>query len=331
MIDPRFYIKQPVTRFAELLADLDVSLPETSPQTLTIENVAALATSQAGDLSFLTSGKHKSDLETAKAAVCLIEEKHADLAQQAGIIPVISAHPRAHFARITARLFQERRIGPEPEISATATIHDTAIISAGAKISAGVHVGPYSIIGPGVEIGAGSHIDAHIHISCTLMGENCHVKSGAVIGGAGFGVAYDEQGSVNIPHVGRVVMGNNVTIGSQTCIDRGQLGDTVIADNVKIDNLVQIAHNVELGDGCIIAGHSGVSGSCKVGKGVLMGGNVGLADHIHVGDGAQIAARAGVMHNIPAGEIWSGIPAQPIRDHMRMVSAMRKLTQKPKG
>jgi len=124
-------------------------------------------------------------------------------------------------------------------------------------------------------------------------------------------VAKDEIGIIDIPHMGRVIVGNRVSIGSQTCVDRGQLGDTVLANDVKIDNLVQVGHNV-------------------IGSNVQMGGNVGIADHLTIGDNVMIAARAGVMHNIPKDEVWSGIPAMPIREHMRVINATRKLVQKPK-
>ena len=164
-----------------------------------------------------------------------------------------------------------------------------------------------------------------------IIGEDCHIKANAVIGGAGFGIASDETGLIDIPHIGRVIIGDRVSIGSQTCVDRGQLGDTILEDDVKIDNLVQIAHNVVVGARTVMAGHVGVSGSCRIGSGVQLGGNVGLADHINVGDGASVAARAGVMHDIPAGEVWSGIPAMPIREHMRLISATRKLIKKSKA
>jgi len=180
-----------------------------------------------------------------------------------------------------------------------------------------------------VQLQSGTQVGSHVDIQCALVGKDCVIKSGSVIGGAGFGVAHDEKGVVDIPHLGRVILGKRVSVGSQTCIDRGQLGDTQIGDDTKIDNLVQIAHNVVIGKSCAIAGHSGISGSVTIGNFVMLGGSVGLADHVRIGDKASIAARSGVMHDIPAGETWFGTPAQPIREQMRMISRMRKLAASP--
>ena len=149
-----------------------------------------------------------------------------------------------------------------------------------------------------------------------------------MIGGTGFGVIKDENGVFSVPHLGRVVIHNGVHIGSNCCIDRGQLGDTEICDDVKIDNLVQIAHNVVIGEGTMIAGHSGISGSCIIGKKCLLGGRASLADHVTVFDGAIIAAFAGVMTDVPAGEMYSGVPAMPVREHMRTVATLKKLAKR---
>ena len=184
------------------------------------------------------------------------------------------------------------------------------------------------MIEAGVQIGDHTIIDPQAHIAFAKIGESCRIKSGAVIGGSGFGVAQDEKGLIDIPHLGRVMIGARVSIGANSCIDRGQLGDTVLGDDVKLDNFVQIAHNCQIGDGTMMAAHVGISGSCIIGKNCQFGGRVGLADHITVGEGAILAANAGVMHDIPAGEMYSGIPAIPIREHMRVISATRKLVKK---
>ncbi|MBC6412542.1 MAG: UDP-3-O-(3-hydroxymyristoyl)glucosamine N-acyltransferase, partial [Hyphomonadaceae bacterium] len=133
---------------------------------------------------------------------------------------------------------------------------------------------------------------------------------------------------LTLPHIGRVIIGNDVFIGSQSCVDRGFLGDTIIEDQVKIDNLCQIAHNVFVGQGTILAGRVGISGSCHIGRNVRMGGSVGLADHLNIGDGAQIAASAGLMKDVPAGEVWGGTPAMPWREQMKIFAAQRKLIRK---
>jgi len=333
MIDTRFYVPRGPLTLADLIEGLTAELPDAKFGEEEISSGAILAESQPGQICFLDNKRHKDQALTAKATACFVTERLAEVVGAQHIIPIVSKTPRAHFARAMQKLASRKTLAASKgaaKIAKSAKVHSSAIIGAGAVIGEGVEIAPYAIIGPGVHIGANSDIGSHVDIRCAVIGQDCKVKSSAVIGGAGFGVTGDENGMLDIPHLGRVIIGDRVSIGSQSCIDRGQIGDTVIGTDVKVDNLVQIAHNCVIGAGTAIAGHTGISGSCTIGKGVQMGGNVGLADHITVGDGASIAARAGVMHNIPAGEVWSGIPAMPIREHMRLISATRKLIQKPK-
>jgi len=333
-VDSRFYVTNGPFSLIELISELQAELPDPSFSDTEISSAARLKTSQPGDITFFENRKNRAVLETAKATACFVSEKNSALIGERGIVPIITDYPRAHFARSLLKLFKSSsktspmRAADNVLNAHKGNIHETALIGENVELGEGVKIGPYVVIGSGVKIGARTHIGAHAVISHCYIGQDCKIKSGAVIGEAGFGIANDEVGVLDIPHIGRVLIEDRVSIGSQTCIDRGQLGDTQIAMDSKIDNFVQIAHNVTIGPRCRIAGHVGISGSCKVGADVMMGGNVGLADHIEIGDGARLAARAGVMHNVPAGETWSGIPAQPIRDHMRMVSAMRKLGDK---
>ena len=331
MIDPRFYkLASPLT-LGEALDGLDVVGPEGAYLEEMISAPANLASSQPGHITFFQNKRLKGQLETAKASACFVPEKLAAQLGERHIIPIISQTPRAHFARFCQRFVSVAALKTPADIAASAKVHPTAIIGAGAVIGENVEIGAFTVIGHSVQIGAGSKISPHAHIEFAHLGEDCRIKTGAVIGGSGFGVAKDERGILDIPHLGRVIIGDRVSIGSQSCMDRGQLGDTVLGNDVKLDNFVQIAHNVQVGAGSMMAGHVGISGSCVIGKGCQFGGRVGLADHIIVGDGASLAANAGVMHDIPAGEMWSGIPAMPIREHMRMVSATRKLIKKPEG
>lgn len=333
MIDTRFYISRGPFTLADLTEGMAAELPDPTFSDEEVSCGGILSKSLPGQICFLDNKRHKEQALTAKATACFVTERLADIIGAQHIIPIVTKTPRAHFARAIQKMASRKTLATskgEAKIAKLANVHSSAIIGAGAVIEEGAEIGPYAIIGPGVHIGAGTLIGSHADIRCAVIGKQCKVKPSAVIGGAGFGVTGDEKGMLDIPHLGRVIIGNRVSIGSQSCVDRGQIGDTVIGDDVKVDNLVQIAHNCTIGEGTIIAGHTGISGSCEVGKAVQMGGNVGLADHIKVGDGASIAARAGVMHDIPAGEVWSGIPAMPIREHMRLVSATRKLIQKPK-
>lgn len=333
MIDTRFYISHGPLSLADLIEGLAAELPDPKFGEENISSGAILSKSLPGQICFLDNKRHKEQALTAKATACFVTERLADIVGAQHIIPIVTKTPRAHFARAMKKIASRKTLATsegEAKIAKSARVHNSAVIGVGAVIQEDAEVAPYAIIGPGVHIGASTVIGSHADISCAVIGENCNIKPSTVIGGAGFGVTGDENGVLDIPHLGRVIIGDRVSIGSQSCVDRGQIGDTIIGDDVKVDNLVQIAHNCIIGEGTVIAGHTGISGSCIVGKGVQMGGNVGLADHLKVGDGASIAARAGVMHDIPAGEVWSGIPAMPIREHMRLISTTRKLSQKPK-
>jgi UDP-3-O-[3-hydroxymyristoyl] glucosamine N-acyltransferase len=199
------------------------------------------------------------------------------------------------------------------------------LVGAGAKIGRGTSIGPYSVIGPGCAIGRGCSIGSHVTIGFALIGDRVRILAGAVIGEPGFGVTAADGATVDIPQLGRVIIQDNVSIGSCTCIDRGAWDDTVIGENTKIDNLVQIAHNVRLGRGCLLAAMTGISGSCNVGDGVAFGGGAGIADHVNIGDRARVAADAGVMRDIPAGEMWVGSPARPSRKFMREMAWVSKM------
>lgn len=332
MLDDRFYVSNGPLTIADLIEGLEAVLPD--PQFLdeTITHLAGLDGAASGSLVFLGSKKSLTSLETCNATACFVTEKLAGHVGAQHIIPLITKTPRAHFARAMARMGAPKPLeGTQAaQIASTADVHKSAIIGAGAVIGEGVIVGPNVVIGCGVRIGAGCVIEANAVINTALIGETCTVKAGVVIGGRGFGVDKDELGTIEISHFGRVIMGNNVQVGANSCVDRGQVGDTVLADNVKLDNLVQIGHNVEIGEGSRLAAQIGISGSCKIGRNVMMGGGVGIADHIVVGDNVHIAARAGVMNDIPEGEYWGGTPAQPMRDFMREVAMSRKLARKIK-
>lgn len=327
-VDERFYETLGPLPLSEILSGIDVTINDTHSLSRAVSLVSSLQNVEAGALVFVENRKHLPLLKHSQAFACFVKPAHADLVASYNIIPILTKTPRAHFARVLGKLFREKPEAPVLRSGPNASgsqIHPTAIIANDAEIGADVKIGPYAVIGTGVRIGDRCIIGAHTNISFALLGEACVIKPGAVIGGSGFGVAHDENGVVDIPHLGRVILRDRVSIGSQSCVDRGQLGDTEIGDDTKIDNLVQIAHNVKIGKGSAIAGHTGVSGSCIIGDYVQMGGSVGLADHVKIGDRVMIGARSGVMHDIPDGETWLGTPAQPFRDEMRMVSRLRKL------
>lgn len=312
MIDRRFYsYREEGLSLADLCAKLDVTCPEGTFAEIIIVKPAALIGSRTGDITFFENRRHLEALKQSGASACFVTEKLAQLVADQNIVPILTQTPKYHLALATDVLVSEAQVAQN--IDPTANIHPSVHIGPGVTIGEDVTIGPNAAI-TYAHIGSGSRIGA-----CT------------VIGGSGFGVAVGPDGAVlPVPHIGRVVIGKNVRIGSNSCVDRGQLGDTQIGDDCQIDNLVQIAHNCVLERGCMLAGRVGLSGSCHIGEGVMMGGSAGLADHISIGAGARLAAFAGVMSNVPAGETWSGIPAMPIREHMKSVAFLKKSIRRAK-
>lgn len=329
MIDPHFYTTRRPVSLADLTAELGLSLPIEGASDEIIERPSALNVSLPGSITFFSDKRRKNQLATAKATACLTTEKLLPLVAKTGMIGLVTSNPRAIFARLSGEMVKvgasENRGGMTDK---TAEIHPTATIGENVRIGAGTRIGANCVIEDGVVIGANCIVEPLVRISFSEIGNNCHIKSCAVIGGTGFGMSEDANGIFSVPHLGRVIIHDRVHVGSNSCIDRGQLGDTLICEDVKIDNLVQVGHNVSIGEGTMIAGHSGISGSCVIGKKCLLGGRASLADHITVGDGAIIAAFAGVMADIPGGEMYSGAPAMPIREHMRNVATLKKLAKR---
>jgi UDP-3-O-[3-hydroxymyristoyl] glucosamine N-acyltransferase len=321
--DPRFF-----TRRAPLTVDQVCQLSGATPAPgvdikLMISDVAPLSAATSDDISFLDNAKYKSDLGVSKAGFCLLREEHAKRAP-AGMTLLLSDNPYKAYA-LTAQAFYPDD-GPGPDISPNAHVDATAQIGANTQVDAGV------TIGPGVVIGANCTIQTGVSLSHCLIGSNVRIYPGVRIGQDGFGFAPDPAGHVKVPQLGRVVIGDNVEVGANSCIDRGSGPDTIIGEGTWIDNLVQIGHNVELGKGCIIVAQVGISGSTKLGDFVVVGGQAGLAGHLTIGSGAQIAAKSGVIGNIDAGAIVGGYPAQRLRDwHRQSVVLARMVKERKSG
>lgn len=329
MIDPHFYTLRTAMTLAELASELGVALPVPEAGDELIEIPSSLNDSLPGSITFFSDKRRKGQLNAAQATACLTTQTLEPLVAKTGMIALVADNPRAMFARLSAKMVTigstERSV---KGIHKTAEIHPSATIGKDVTIGAGSRIGANSVLDDGVIIGEYCNIEPLVRLSFTKMGDGCYIKSGTIIGGTGFGVVEDSQGIFVIPHLGRVVIHNNVQIGSNCCIDKGQLGDTEIYDDVKIDNLVQIAHNVRIGEGTMIAGHAGIAGSTVIGKKCLLGGRASLSDHVTLGDGTIIAAFAGVMSDLEGGQMYSGAPAMPIREHMRTVAYLRKLAAK---
>jgi UDP-3-O-[3-hydroxymyristoyl] glucosamine N-acyltransferase len=280
---------------------------------------AVLGSADAASVAFFSDRKLAGEAAATAAGACFVGERDkAHLPD--GCVALVTPAPQAAWAIAAGRLHRAKRLDPADPPR-----------RAGVQIGAGTQIGPHAVIGPGVAIGRGCRIGAGAVIGCALIGDGVVIGPGAVIGEAGFGLTVGPKGLMDIPQLGRVIIQDNVGIGPQTCVDRGAFDDTVIGENTKIDNLVQVAHNVRLGRSCVLAAHTGISGSVTVGDGVQFGGRAGIADHVKIGDGARVAAAAGVMKDIEPGGMVAGLPAKPVRQHMREVAWLGKMAQRREG
>jgi UDP-3-O-[3-hydroxymyristoyl] glucosamine N-acyltransferase len=268
---------------------------------------------------------------TSAPAACIVQPAMAHLVPNAKAL-ILADNPRAAFARLVPSLARPRALDFSHTVDPSARIEDGArigpgvVVGAGAQIGAGAEIGPNSIVGPGVAIGRRTRIGANVSISFALIGDEVSILSGVVIGEQGFGIAPDAAGPIDVPHLGRVIIQDRVTLGANCTIDRGLFDDTVIAEAAKIDNLCHIAHNCTIGRGAMIAAVAGISGSTEVGDGAILAGRVGIADHRKIGAGATLAGASAVMQDVPAGEIWMGYPAKPMRKFLREVAWLNRKT-----
>ncbi len=317
------------------LRETDVVVDACPELDLELRRVAPLSTADASSLSFLANEKYLSQLKSTQAGAVLVTPKHAD-AVPAGTAAIVVDDPYYAYALVARKLVPQQR--PEPGI------HPTAQVDTTASLGDDVSIGPYTIIGKNVHLGKGCVIEAHcvldddvvlhegvhlephvvIHHGCEV-GVQTRIKAGAVIGGDGFGFAPRKGRWQPVPQLGAVRIGARCSIGSQVTIDRGALDDTVVGDDVIIDNLVHLAHNVQVGDGTAIVAQVGVSGSTEIGRHCILAGQVGTAGHLKITDGVQIMARGGVTNDVTEPGSYAGFPLQPQKEWQKTVVYTRSL------
>jgi len=302
---------------------------------LEIQRVAPIQDAQAGEITFISNPKYLSYARTTKASAIIVSPKLKDL----GPNLVICANPYLAYARTVGALVEEER----PRARG---IHPAAVIAESARIGKEVAIGPHVVIEDGVEVGdrvtimASVYLDYGVSIgegttiypNTTLyrgvrVGKRCIIHANVVLGSSGFGFAPNGRHYERIPQAGDTVIGDDVSIGAGTIINRGALGDTVIGNGCKIDSLTIISHNVVTGEDCLFVSQVGISGSVKIGDHVTLGGQVGIAGHLEIGDNVMVAAQSGVSGNLAANGTYFGSPARPMSETRRTIAALHKLPE----
>lgn len=319
MPDPRFVEPLQPQTVAQLAAAAGAEVVRGGDVVIT--SVAPLARAGAGDLAFMGSRKFAAALAQTQAGAVVVPPAAVEDVP-AGVAIIVSRKPQAAWAIASGLLHRlktlQDAISPaEAAEDDTVVIEPGVVLGQGVRIGSGSRIGANTVIGPGVQIGRNCQVGSCVSLSFCLIGDGVKILSGARLGEAGFGATVSDSGILDIPQLGRVIVQDNVTVGANTCIDRGAWDDTVIGEGTKIDNLVMIGHNCTIGRNNLLAGHTGLSGSVTTGDNVVFGGQAGVGDHITIGTGASVAAGGGVLKDIPPGEIWSGYPAKPLRDSLR--------------
>jgi len=327
-IDPRFYTSTGAATLEDWAKATGARL--VGDPSIAVTGVGAARSAIAGDVCFFEGDAKDLASISRVAAACVIG---ADLAGDlpSGVAALVSETPRRAHMKGAALFFALKRIGQQDgAVHSSAAIHDTAelapgvVIGAGAAIGARTFIGANAVIGPGVQIGEACTVGSNASIQCALIGNHVTLLSGIRIGETGFGVIPGEHGAEDIPHYGRVIIQDHVSIGANTCVDRGAFDDTAIGERTKIDNFCQIAHNCQIGRNVVIAAFAGISGSVTIKDGARLGGRVGIADHVTMGRGSTLAASAGIFRDIPDGETWGGTPGKPIRQWLRETAWLQK-------
>ena len=338
--DPRFYPQGGPLSLAILATASGGTLaPGADPDRL-LTGVAPLQLAGPDQVSFLDNRKYRDALAASMAGAVLLRPELAALAP-AGTATIALADPYVGWARVAALfhpppplapgIHPSAAVAPDATIDPSAEIGPLVAIGAGATIGARAAIGAGTTIGAGVVVGPDCRIGTQVSISHALIGARVTISPGARIGQPGFGFAPTAQGFLSVPQLGRVLIEDDVDIGANTTIDRGSLRDTVIGAGSRLDNLVQIGHNVRIGRLCVVVALVGISGSTIVEDNVMIGGQAGFAGHLRIGRGARIGAQAGVISDVPAGASMLGSPAQPAHAAFREAAMLRRMAARRRG
>ena len=341
MADSRFFKNNGPFSLKELskVGQVELILPANSHITedYIVNDLANLAEADQGQITVLHNSKYNDLLKSSKANVCIIHSDSQKFARDDQAL-LVSKSPYRSFGLIAAHFYPDSysmiysKTGAKPisdsaKIGKNCHFEQGVIIGDSAEIGDNVTIAANTVIGIGVKIHDGCKIGANVTISHAIIGRCVIISPGVCIGQPGFGFHMDESGHIPVPQLGRVIIDDKVEIGSNTTLDRGSLSDTFIGAGSRIDNLVQIAHNVRLGRGCVIVSQVGISGSTEIGDYSAIGGQAGLTGHLKIGRGVKIAAQSGVIRDIDDGQTVGGYPAVPSRQWHKQTIAIEKLVK----
>jgi UDP-3-O-[3-hydroxymyristoyl] glucosamine N-acyltransferase len=346
MTKPRFHFKASGLTVGEIAAVTGARPSAGAPPDRRITDIAPLDRAGPADLTFLDTAKFANLLAKTRAGACLIAERFADRAPP-GLCVLVAREPYRAFVTVARVLFPDAlrpsslfaasgaspgaAIHPSARLESGATVDPGAVVGPGAEIGSGTVIAATAVIGPSVRIGRDCSIGPGASIVHALVGDRVIIHAGARIGQDGFGYVMTPSGHIKVPQIGRVIIQDEVEIGAGTTVDRGAIRDTVIGEGTKIDNLVQIGHNVEIGRHCIIVAQSGISGSATLGDYVVLGARVGVTPHVVIGEGAQLAARSSVTRDVPPGAQLGGYPVKPMKQWLREIAAIQRLGRREEG
>lgn len=351
----RTFFKRPSSvTLADLAVLTGAKLADESRADKVIAGAASLDRAGPAHLTFCENKKYTAQLELTHAGACLVNERlEGSVPPHVAVLRV--AEPYKAFVSAMRALYPDTLrpaswfdnsgvaagavVHPSAYLEDDVVVDPLAVIGPDVEIGSGTVIGSGAVIGAGVRIGRDCNIGANASVLCALIGNEVIIHPGCRIGQDGFGYLMGAKGHLKVPQAGRVIIQNGVEIGAGTTVDRGALNDTVIGEGSKIDNLVQIGHNVTIGRNCIVVSQSGIAGSSTLGDGVILGARIGVSDHATIGDGAQIAARSSVVGEVPPGARWGGSPAKPIKQFFRELfeverlgrEGIAKLKSKPSG
>jgi UDP-3-O-[3-hydroxymyristoyl] glucosamine N-acyltransferase len=343
MTETNFFPQSQTLNLRQVAEMAQTTLPDGADGELLLRGVAPLESAGPNDLAYMDNPAYVGALRATHAGACLVTPRFASkvpshtasivtplayrvFAQVMGLMFPSAMRPESSFA--ATGISPGSFVHPLARLEHGVTVDPGAVIGPHAEIGAGTIIAAHTVVGPHVKIGRGCSLAPHVSVSNAFIGNRVILHAGVRIGQDGFGFAMGPQGHLKVPQIGRVIIQDDVEIGANSTVDRGASRDTVIGEGTKIDNLVQIGHNVVIGRHCVIVAQVGIAGSTTLEDYVVLGGQVAVKGHVRIGMGAQIAATSGVNGDVPPGARWGGTPARPVREWFREITALKKLASK---